>query len=503
MKHEKLYERFITAAERKEDLKTLDAKKLLRLYSDAEISEDTYGMSENDCDIEVSFDNIIHQNEDFDDFDNSHFNVENGKIPANTAYAIAGKFLAKFKAKVLDEELLVYDEALGYFAKMPKFTAYVEIEKLYPKKLKQIAKSSLANEIYVQLLRKANLQIDASKLNAHPHLINCINGVIDVFSGKLLPHSPQYFFTYCIQAEYKANPKTAKAFEHFCETSLNGDKKKRKLLLQIMAYVCSDLPGAKKAFFLAGAPDSGKSVISAFLQSLIGSSHVSNVPLQKLGERFYQACMFGKKLNIQAEIKNSKLTDLSIFKAITGGDGIMAEYKFGTPFFFVPKLKLVFAGNSLPTSSEAEVTKAFLNRLCVLTFDTSIAKKNQDPNLSEKLWAERHDIFTMAINTLSKLYQKNFEFATPDDSTRFINHYAKLSNSLESFINDCCIVSADSSVPVSSFSKAYKNYCVENGFETLNAPEIAQFLYNKYQITKRRIHKTTSNLYHFCGIKLS
>ena len=39
-------------------------------------------------------------------------------------------------------------------------------------------------------------------------------------------------------------------------------------------------------------------------------------------------------------------------------------------------------------SEEVEATKAFMNRICLLVFSKSIPKENQDPNLSEKLWAE-------------------------------------------------------------------------------------------------------------------
>lgn len=70
------------------------------------------------------------------------------------------------------------------------------------------------------------------------------------------------------------------------------------------------------------------------------------------------------------------------------------------PFEFVFRGKLIFAGNVLPTSRDADVTNAFLERLTVLAFTQSVPKDKQDPDLLQKLLLEKDAIFSLAVKAL-------------------------------------------------------------------------------------------------------
>ena len=162
---------------------------------------------------------------------------------------------------------------------------------------------------------------------------------------------------------WKILSKSNVPFSKICRSSLDGDPKKRQLLLEMIGYICSDLTVGKCAFFLQGQPNSGKSVIAEFISRLFDPSLVSNVPLHQLGERFSRAELAGKKVNIAGEIAGRALRDISIFKSVTGGDRITGEFKGKDLFYFIPRCKLLFAGNTLPRTTEADTTAAFANRL--------------------------------------------------------------------------------------------------------------------------------------------
>ena len=55
-----------------------------------------------------------------------------------------------------------------------------------------------------------------------------------------------------------------------------------------------------------------------------------------------------------------------IFKAITGGDPIAAEYKFGASFFFHPFCRLIFSANALPNTRDT--SQGFFDRWYVVQF---------------------------------------------------------------------------------------------------------------------------------------
>lgn len=203
-----------------------------------------------------------------------------------------------------------------------------------------------------------------------------------------------------------------------------------------------------------------------------------------------------------AEMKNTKLKDIQILKSVTGGDRISAEFKHQNIFTFNPTAKLVFAGNNLPVSEEVEATKAFMNRICLLVFSKSIPKENQDPNLSEKLWAERNVIFTRALNTLPDLLRTNFRFTVPEDTKTYLNYYESSSNSLDQFINDYCELDPEASVPAKEFKELYQAFCRANLFQALGVSDIATWLMDKYGIPKKRPHHKDDHLYRFMGIKI-
>ena len=260
--------------------------------------------------------------------------------------------------------------------------------------------------------------------------------------------------------------------------------------------------GAKKAFFFKGEPDSGKSVMLNFLENLVGLDAVSNIPLHGLGERFNKACLFGKKINTNGEIKNIKFKDLSYLKSMTGGDRISAEFKHGQIFSSIPTAKLIFAGNALPLSEEEEATKAFINRICLLIFPHSIPKEKQDANLSKKLWNERHAIFTAAVNTLVKLGEKNFRFAEPEDSKEYLCYFEGNSNSLDMFVNDCCVFDQNAYTPVKEFTAAYQTYCDHNALEVMGKIKMCSRLMEKHKVARSRVHRKDSNIHHFIGISI-
>ena len=63
---------------------------------------------------------------------------------------------------------------------------------------------------------------------------------------------------------------------------------------------------------------------------------------------------------------STHLETSSIFKQITGGDPVVAEYKFKDSFDFVPFARLIFSANQPPQSKDA--TDAFFQRWQVLHF---------------------------------------------------------------------------------------------------------------------------------------
>ncbi|GAI17012.1 unnamed protein product, partial [marine sediment metagenome] len=87
----------------------------------------------------------------------------------------------------------------------------------------------------------------------------------------------------------------------------------------------------------------------------------SNLSLQAIEyQRFAVADLFGKLVNLYADIPSTKMEHVGVFKMLTGGDTIGAEKKFRDRFGFNNYARLVFSTNKPPKVDED--TLAFWRR---------------------------------------------------------------------------------------------------------------------------------------------
>lgn len=212
--------------------------------------------------------------------------------------------------------------------------------------------------------------------------------------------------------------------------------------------------------------------------------------------------MLGKKLNVAGEIKGSALRDISNFKSITGGDRMCGEFKGKAPFYFTPTCKLLFAGNTLPETKDTDMTRAFVNRLCVVIFDVSIPKDKQDKNLLNKLLSERNEIFSIAMDALALLYERNYQFTLPADTCHFLNAYAETQSSVHAFIKDWCVIKEGSYVFGRDLCESYRAYCALNGFDPVKNQVMQSMIATLPGISRCRIRAEGENLRGFRGISV-
>lgn len=444
---------------------------------------------------------------------NEYGSLHNKKVAALNQLAnhlIQEEGLLSMKGRVF-----VYNREQGCYQRLAK------PEKFIIRSLATIAPSA---DLSVKDLQNLWLRIswdpycsrDADNFNCNSDYVNALNGVVNYKTGEVIPHAKYYQFTYCIQAKYlESEDVYCPNFEQFCKTSLrplntsDNDSvqmtisMKRELLLEMIGYICCDSSAGKCALFFKGEPDSGKSVIANFITRLFHADLISNIPLHKLSDRFNKAELFGRKLNVAGEIQGKRLSEISTFKSVTGSDAISAEFKGKDPFSFTPRCKLLFAGNALPGTLEADTTAAFVNRLVVLLFNHSIPKDEQDKELLDKLWAERDSIFTLAINSLRQLQWRNFQFSIPQESHLFLESFNARGNSLQMFRHDCCEVRPEARVHNADLLAVYKLYCKKNGLEEFSKQKLYDMLSGIPGVHMKRVRIDGNSLQGHVGITLN
>jgi P4 family phage/plasmid primase-like protien len=162
-----------------------------------------------------------------------------------------------------------------------------------------------------------------------------------------------------------------------------------------------------------GSGRNGKSTLIRIIEQLIGKQYVSNVTLQDLSDsRFATAELFGKQVNMQADLGSNFVAHTSTFKMATGGDSLLAEHKYGQPFQFVNRALMIFACNELPGTSDT--THGFWERWLILPFDFNFLGK-EDPTIEDGLMEELAGILPAAVRALQRLGNAKWKF---NDSKR-------------------------------------------------------------------------------------
>lgn len=429
------------------------------------------------------------------------FYTENKKISLQQIYEF---IITQNKIRIINGSIYIYNSKFGYFEHIEMNNEGREINKFIHDSIRSKIRPNIITDIIKKLKDEPNIQVENDEVNSDKKLINCQNGVIDLESGELLNHKKEYLFTYCIRANFilDKNKIDTYNFEKFVETSLENNKRKRKLLLEIIGYLISNYNEAKKAFIFLGKPHSGKSLLSKLIAKLIGEKEVSNISLHKLGDRFSIAEFSNHKININAEINASKLNNLDVFKSIVGGDYITGEYKGQSPFSFKCRIKLLFCGNYMPELRDMEVGDAFVDRLTILLFNTTTPEEKRNYNLEELLISEIDSIFTLAIYELKKLVKRNFEFQKVDDSQAFIKLYRNEQNHINEFINERCILGEEYKIYSKDIYTEYINFCDDNCIETYSSKKFLSFLSNVPYIENTRFRMNGKNNRGYKGITI-
>jgi putative DNA primase/helicase len=95
------------------------------------------------------------------------------------------------------------------------------------------------------------------------------------------------------------------------------------------------------------------------------------------------AGLMGARLVTAVETEEGRVWAESKLKAITGGDEISARFMRQDFFTFVPKFKLMIAGNHKPRLRA--VNEAIRRRFQLIPFNVTIPEANRDKDLPEKL----------------------------------------------------------------------------------------------------------------------
>jgi len=237
-------------------------------------------------------------------------------------------------------------------------------------------KPSTRNVRQCQYLFQSLVSTDVSEFDKFPDLLNCQNGVVDLRTGRLTPHSPKQMFTYALPIAYDPNADMT-PWTDFLADVLNDDQEMIQYLQTAIGYSLTGSTREEVMFYIHGPTRAGKGVFIETISTMMGKKPLA----VEVDFGTFTATRDGDTQNFDlaplkpcrfiAASESSKYRQLNaeVLKRVVGGNDIRCAYKRKTHFEYRPQFKVWLVSN-YPVNADPDQA-ALWAKVRVITFPNS------------------------------------------------------------------------------------------------------------------------------------
>ena len=299
--------------------------------------------------------------------------------------------------------------------------------------------------------------------DADPWLLNTPSGVVDLRTWEIVPHDPMFHMTKCaaVGPDFETD---CPLWIEFLNKVTNNNKDLMLYLQRVCGYALTGVTREHAMFFAYGTGRNGKGVFLNTIVSIMGDYAMTADP------ETFTASGAGKHLTVLARLQGARLvvaqeTEEGVpwaearIKTITGGDPITANFMRQDHFTYLPQFKLFMAGNHKPALRS--IDEAIKARFNLVPFEVTIPRLERDPELTEKLVAERPAILRWMIDgCVMWLADK---LAPPLIVTDATSEYMEAEDSVGLWIEEICVLSKQVSETSGRLFKSWTSWAGRSG----------------------------------------
>lgn len=307
-------------------------------------------------------------------------------------------------------------------------------------------------------------------------LMNFTNGILDLKTLLLQPHSKEVGFTNVLPYAYDRNA-ACPTWDKFMEDISMGDPLFPQMLNEFGGYSILGGPClADKSLLLLGDGANGKSVYAETLAKVVGDGNYSTVFIKELANEQSRVLLVNKLFNYSDESSLNAFADSSYFKTLTTGGEIPVKEVYKPKYMYKNKAKLIILANELPDN--ADTTTGMYRRFLIADFERQFLGTDADKYLRDKLANELPGIVNKLISGVEALRQRNYEFITPKRSSQILDIFKKESDNVSQFCDECLTAtdSAEDMVKFSDITAEYNSWCKENSQKSMSSTKLSRRL---------------------------
>ncbi len=344
------------------------------------------------------------------------------------------------------------------------------------------------------------VDVDSDCFDQHHAALNVANGVLDLRTKTLTPHSPAQYFTYCLNTPYDPNA-DAETWTNFLREVLPATDGEALLAYLQMAvgYTLTGETSEECLWYVFGPSRSGKGAFTETLLALLGTPLATEVDFATFTakregdtQNFDLAPLKPARLIITSESNRYESLNTGKIKQLTGGNYIRCAYKHRAHFTYRPQFKAWLVSNH-PVSADVD-DDALWYRVKVLVFPHSHIGR-EDKHLKQRLRAPAvlAGVLRWAVDGAAAWYASDHGLAHPpavDTNTQ--THRDEL-DMVQLWIDECCHVSPGTWASHENLYHNYSEWCKTNGVEAKKAKGFTIALKSKGFLNESRYNAATGS----------
>jgi putative DNA primase/helicase len=297
-------------------------------------------------------------------------------------------------------------------------------------------------------------------LDQNIYLINCLNGTVDLKTGKLRPHTRDDLITKLAPVNYNTDALCPAWIDHLNKI-MAGNTELIRFLQKAFGYSITGDTSERKLFIEYGSGANGKTITNDTVAEILGDYAVrtpTETILIKRNEGIPNdiARLKGARFVYASEAEQGKRLAESLVKDMSGGDKMSARFLHQEWFEFHPEFKIWLATNHRPVIYGTD--QAIWDRIRLIPFEVRIPEAERIPKsaLMEIFKAEADGIFLWLVEGCLAWQREGL--GCPDEIKIATEDYRNDMDVLGDFIADVCEVGDNFEAKIKDLYDAYTQW---------------------------------------------
>ncbi len=364
-----------------------------------------------------------------------------------------------------------------------------------------------------------------STFDQHHFLLNCVNGVVDLRTGELLPHDLNLKLSNLAPVEYDPSAKCPE-WEKAIGEYQHGNMEIINYLQELLGMCLTGNISERILPIMVGLGGNGKNAILDAVLLILGDDYAWQAPQgfleQKKGVDFTSIELKGKRFVLWSESEKGMKLDAGLVKSMTGNKKMTAQAKHKQPCTFDITHKAILITQNPPRINET--SSGMWDRVHKIDWTYQIPYEDRDGNFQDNVLKPEYPGILNWLVEGAKRWVKRGRIIKPASVRISTEEYREDSDGLFEFIQDNCITEYDTvderaahineptdvKIERGSLYKAYLNYRKSINCEKYSVGRNTfyeqivglGFHTKKENVTAEESGKKTTVRY-FCGLRLS